>query len=134
MLKAERIDKLITAQALGDHDGWEQRMHAWHGLTPTDLTPCPRVAAGKRCRIYSRQYAQCLCQYDGITGILDHKRIWKDAQGRKVFTSEPYGGAHWIGYIEEYRQELADLGLTLAVSAQSPWYPLATVLLTARQS
>jgi len=129
---AQDLDEMVPVSRLGDHEGWESRMYGWYGLTRTDTAAeCPRVVAGKQCRSH---WGECVCQIGGGMSVHDHRAMWKDADGRRVYTSEPYASSLWLEDFDEYREGLAELGLRLTVGAASPWYPLSTVLLMVRQS
>jgi len=105
----------------------DQRAAEWHGLRPSAATACPRVVAGERCLASVDEL--CVCQLHH--GLLDHSRMWLDADGKHVLTGEPY---------ETTGEELAalvtdvtDLGLHVVLSGRSPWNPGNTLLLLIRQ-
>lgn len=124
-LAAAELEAYLTRHNLGGGAGWEERMKSWHRLTPWDGVECPRVVVGKRCR-----YTGCLCQFGGaVSNLLDHKGLWRNERKEKVFTAEPYTSSLDLDVLEGFRAETAQLGLTVRMSAASPWFPTSTVLL-----
>lgn len=102
-----------------------RRMREWYGFTPDPGKECPRRVAGKRCTAESSSTCICLEYYN----VLDHKAMWKDTLRGNVLvmTAEPFGinGED----IAALHADLADIGLTVAVRSESPYYPGRTVLL-----
>jgi hypothetical protein len=116
----------IDRYAWGGVEGRIAAMREWHGFTDESSAPaCPRVVAGKRCK-----YVNCLCQYGGgISNLLDHRGIWLDKNRRHVFTAEPYTSSLDLELLEGFRAEAAHLGLTVRLSARSPWFPTYTTMI-----
>jgi hypothetical protein len=125
-LDVTQLDNRIYGYELGGGAGWERAMREWHGLVDeSKAPPCPRVVAGKRCK-----YVNCLCQYGGsASSLLDHRAIWLNEKREHVFTAEPYASALDLDMLEDFREEVVQLGLTVRLSARSPWVPLSTILL-----
>lgn len=106
-----------------------------HGLSAVrHLVPrCPRVIAAKRCLVTRNledalrggPRRACICQR--YWTILDHARIWRDSEGRRVLTSEPYSADGQ--QLAAFLTETSELGLQVDVSGRSTWNPGATLLL-----
>jgi hypothetical protein len=127
------------------HDGnppdtWRRRMLAWYGLTPADGGACClRRLLGKRC-VRHRSHGHyphatdrdtCLCvRYPLYLGLMDHTRMWRDTDGRLVFTTVPYHPAPTE--IVTFTAEMAAEGITVTVGERSSWYPGYTTLLLLR--
>jgi hypothetical protein len=112
-----------TAVRPGDQDAG---FREWFGFRLSEAATCPRVAAGKRCRVGYFGGDRCICQRYAMT-LLDHSRIWLDEDGRHAYTAEPYNfdGAEFA----ELAAECAGLGLSIYVTGRSPYFPGCTVLL-----
>jgi hypothetical protein len=67
---------------------------------------------------------RCVCETH--RNILDHGRIWLDADGGHVLTGEPYGTR--AEELAVLTADAKDLGLKVEVSDDSPWFPGSTVL------
>ena len=75
-----------TARTTGRRDQDERAFALeWR---PSTARRCPRVVAGLRCRAAA---GSCPCRTH--RRLLDHARMWIDADGRRVLTAEPYGAA-----------------------------------------
>lgn len=114
----------------GDHDA---RALAWHGLRPSEATPCPRVVAGKRCRRLARGWGSasaCVCEEH--QWLMDHTRVWLDTEGRHVLTTEPYGSCGLK--VAAFVQAMDELGLRTTVTGASPWNPGSTFAIIVRRS
>lgn len=100
------------------------RMLDWHGLRPLDAIECPRIALGSQC--LSGTDELCLCERYSPRP-LDHPRIWRDGNGRLVYTAEFYD----LGStpLSDLLQELLPLGATVSFSSWSPWNLGSTTLL-----
>ena len=108
------------------------RMLELYGLKRTALHACPRVVAGKRCRVYnprSDYQGECACQPIGQTNarILDHARVWKDQSGQRVLTAEPYNVD--LALLRKLEKDCADLDLIVKVGGEAPWHPVMTTLI-----
>lgn len=107
-----------------DPGGRERRAKEWFGWTPLrqgDHVWCPRRVVGKHCQGWDR----CMCT--ALVHTLDHGRLWRTEDGKRVLTGEPYGcsGQELMQLIEAVK----DLGLEVFVDNCSPYYPGHTVLL-----
>ena len=114
-----------------DYDKVTAFMATHYDLRPSNAPPCPRIVVGKRCRANQGE-GRCVCtRY--YPRLFDHCRIWIDSQGRHVLTGEPYDFNQ-----DDLKTFLADpevtsLGLQVAVSSESPWYPGYTTLIIMRR-
>lgn len=101
-----------------------RRMREWYGFAPLSGKVCPRRIVGKQCTATTLH--SCICTV--YRYVLDHPAIWTDTlRGGKVLTAEPFGinGKD----IAALSVDLAELELTVAVRAESPYFPGRTVLL-----
>ena len=99
------------------------------GYRPSKAPVCPRVVVGKRCVLYWGRSKSCSCQDRfGRRALFDHGRMWLDEEGQHVLTAEPYGASGVE--VAALVTDLVELGLDLRISADSPWYPGSTILLT----
>jgi|GEM_PF-3543974 len=122
--EADRDDLARMAAAL------LQALHPYPAdWRPSNARACPRVVAGKRCRLYAEtRYGleyDCACAGWSHT-LLDHRRMWRTPAGL-VLTAEPY---HVDG--EELARFVAvceELGLRVTLSGRSPYFPGAALLL-----
>jgi hypothetical protein len=94
------------------------------GFRPSGAVPCPLVVAGRRCRLGS--HGDCLCRRF-VARILDHTRIWLDAERRHVLTCEPYDPDPEM--LAAFRDALAPFGVTVQVHPENYWYHGTTLLL-----
>lgn len=107
-----------------EHEKWECRARDY-GLEPSktrsESPDCPRRLAGKVCRVGSPRYSRCYCQ----SPLNDHGRAWRHAHGDEVVLWEPYS----ISPVELARvwQLATDDGLSVSVTAASPYYPGCTI-------
>ena len=108
------------------YDDQDTRAAAWHQLRPSDAVPCPRTVARKRCR---RRFGEaCICD----ARIMDHTRVWLDADGRHVLTTEPYGSDGMD--LADFLRDLDALGLYTIVTGASPWNPGSTYCIVVSKS
>lgn len=105
------------------HEAQEERAAEYFGLRPSTAAICPRVAAGKRCLMDTRQ--ECVCR--DHRRLLDHGRMWLAENGQHVLTGEPYDT--WGEEIAEFITALAALGLKVSISGRSLWNPGSCLLL-----
>ena len=111
-------------------DDYTAKMIARFGFRVSRAQVCPRVVAGKRCRVGWPGGRDCLCmRYNGSV-LLDHARIWRTPRGEAVLTAEPYGLKD--RYVAAFRAEIAPLGLELEVTNESYWF-VGTTLIIVRQ-
>lgn len=119
MTTAERVHR--------EHD---LRAREWWGLTPSNGRACPRSLAGlghTEVRDFAGS-AVCVC----ANPLLDHPRRWLDRDRRPVLTAEPYAAAGRA--LLALLERLTLLGLTVDVSARSPYFPGSTLLLLIRRT
>lgn len=112
-------------------DPYEQqkdRFQEWFGLRHATETACPRVVAGHPCR-YGLEDDICIC---GPSQLLDHARMWRDVDGRLVYTAEPYQ-AHCEDIVT-FMANLRAEGLCAHFYGRSPWNPGGTFLIIVRAS
>ena len=115
-------------------DEHEDRMRRWYGLTPAQGDICfdwlHHEGRGGRCpALYNKP-----CPghppdwFLDPTRVMDHARTWRDSDGRKVITAEPYNPLDPAALAK-----LADEhDLEITVSGKSPWYPGWTTLVMFR--
>ena len=104
----------VGRSAMTERDFGVAFMYAAFGYEPSKAAVCPRIVAGKRCR----RARDCVCRkYE--TKAFDHARMWKDHNGRHVFTSEPHGlqGEEIVALVSD----MEDLGLTVSIDGRSHW-------------
>jgi hypothetical protein len=108
------------------HEAQERRAFAEHGLELIEARICPRVFAGKDCCADS----DTLCACQRHRRLLDHGRVWLDQEGCPVLTGEPYDadGADLADFVAD----MTALGLRVALTGRSPWYPGHTFLILIR--
>jgi hypothetical protein len=107
-----------------DHRGHARRAREWFGWTPLrqgDPTRCPRLVVGKRCQGWDR----CMCA--ALVHTLDHGRLWRTEDGKRILTGEPYGCSGKD--LAQLVTTVEDLGLEVFVDNCSPYFPGHTVLL-----
>jgi hypothetical protein len=104
------------------------RRAAERGLRPSSAAVCPRVVAGKHCRVNGVDL--CVCQRHHH--LLDHGRIWLNRAGQYVLTGEPYELTP--DALQEFAADLDGLSLTVAVSGRSMWNPGDCLLVTIRRA
>lgn len=106
------------------YEEFEQRMFELHELTPAQGFECPRRVVGRRCIRLNGAHA-CVCVKH--RQVLDHVRIWRDAEGALVVTAEPYDlkGSE----VAELVADLKPLGIRVLISSRSAWFPPYTTLL-----
>jgi hypothetical protein len=115
-------------------DTAERRYGEWAGdrtrrfRPSTTASRCPRVVAGRRCRLNYR--GACICERH--RWFLDHARLWLDPNGRHVLTCEPYEaeGDELVAFADELRE----LGLSFTVVGYSPWNPGGTFLVVVERA
>ena len=73
-----------------------------------------------------RRFKTCICERYHFP-LLDHRAVWVDREGRRVFTAEPYGID--TDELADFTRETEALGLRVRVSDRSAWYPGRTKLL-----
>lgn len=134
MLTGKQIDDLITGKAVIEGDGWRERMKEWHGLRPSDANPCLYYVLNSHCRMLTgRTGATCICRE--AHDVLDHKAVWRDEDGNRVFTSEIYNFSNEFRFeaFDVLRQWARENDLRVDVSSRSPWFPLSTTLIMVRK-
>ncbi|MGH3220229.1 MAG: hypothetical protein ACRDPY_16255 [Streptosporangiaceae bacterium] len=121
---------LIDSLAASDRAAQITRFRDWFGWRPSTAHPCPRTAAGKRCRAY-HDAEPCICQRLHHR-LLDHPRMWLTAKGERVFTAEPYqfDGNAFADLVHDCDQ----LGLDITVQGTSPYFPGRTALIIIRKA
>lgn len=114
------------------HEAHADRMARVHALRPSDARDCPQVVAGKRCRCaegWDVGRAPCPCQRY-YPQLLDHCRIWLDAEGRHVLTAEPYSVDG--DELADFLADMAALGLRVRISGRSQWHPTTVLIIVTR--
>jgi len=100
-----------------DDRAHKQLMRDWYGLTPMTGhswrygAQCPHHVVGRRCELHYN-----------LPAIWDHPRAWRDSDGIKVVTLEPWGNP--FASVEEYARleaECQDFGINIRFEGRSPY-------------
>lgn len=118
---------IVSETARSAHKQHEAAMLEAHGLKPSSGRICPRVVAGKRCRYGDSRVDPDDCVCMRYLHLLDHGRLWMNAEGQHVLTGEPYGITGEA--LAPFLAEMASLNLEVTILARSPWYQGHTVLI-----
>jgi hypothetical protein len=124
MLNREQQQALDEAQ----RKRYEAAFPGWR-RSRSGTPRCPRVVAGKRCRIGYPRMEMCICQ--DFSSLLDHRKLWRTPNGESVLTAEPYGID--TGALASFSIECRELGLQVDVEGESPYYPGYTSLIVIRR-
>lgn len=113
-----------TASGSADSDVHKKLMLEWYGLTPVrgsawySWADCPCRLVSKRCGNECSPWTV----RDGYSGIWDHARAWRNADGELVITMEPWGSPYDAAYVfARLAKELRELGIVTCFEGRSPY-------------
>ena len=129
-LRAVHIDQMsrrfygATETGDGTNDRtWKKLMPDWYGLPPLRGdgwiwgARCPHQIVGKRCPSDGMD-----CGGRLLSRLWDHARAWRDSDGIKVVTLEPWGNPFTSGAeYEKLLDGLAEHGVRVAFEGRSPY-------------
>jgi hypothetical protein len=118
-----------TESSCTDNTIWRRLMRQWYGLRAVkgwnwrEYAYCPHWLIGKRC---PERLGHELCSFKHVRAfeypVWDHARAWRDEDGCRVVTLEPFSNPFdQVNDFEHLQGTLTDIGITTSFEGRSPY-------------